>query len=494
MLVRRALEAEGYQVPSEYVLKVDWTSLDLLSCPDFVRLREWVLERRIAAIGVLDRDRLQAEGLQRLLFLAECREQGVRIITAQGLPIMDGEEGQLVELALALGKKRSVLRAQEGARQGLRARAVLRRLPAVPKDFFGYRWNGAQFVPDDHYSVAQGIWRMLLTGTPDRRIAAILTKAGVPSPSGKPGWTSRAIFRIATNPAYCGDYTALRHEAVLPKARKGQTYGKTSNRLRSAADQVVLNGLLTQPVVSREEFEAVQERRVQNKTLGGHRTRQYLLRGMVFCESDGRHYTGTTQRSQRTPYAYRCTARTREIGFPRCQSRILPGPQLERAVWEAVKAFLEQPELFLSEVQGYGSSQQRSAETIRERLKGLQRQLAQYGFYRQRAYDEYVRGLADEETYRRVAAGYRAQEVWLQEELERQGRELEMAERNVLDAEAVRGLYSVLKGRLEQASEEDKRFVLESLRTRIVIGAEAITVELAVPQRILETVEPIPRS
>ena len=119
---------------------------------------------------------------------------------------------------------------------------------------------------------------------------------------------------------------------------------------------------------------------------------------------------------------------------------------------------------------------------------------AQYGFYRQRAYDEYVRGLADEETYRRVAAGYRAQEVWLQEELERQGRELEMAERNVLDAEAVRGLYSVLKGRLEQASEEDKRFVLESLRTRIVIGAEAITVELAVPQRILETVEPIPRS
>src|SRR3972149_707715 len=93
MLVRRALEAEGYQVPSEYVLKVDWTSLDLLSCPDFVRLREWVLERRIAAIGVLDRDRLQAEGLQRLLFLAECREQGVRIITAQGLPIMDGEEG-----------------------------------------------------------------------------------------------------------------------------------------------------------------------------------------------------------------------------------------------------------------------------------------------------------------------------------------------------------------------------------------------------------------
>jgi len=45
------------------------------------------------------------------------------VITAQGLPMLEGQEGQLVELALALGKERSVLRAQQGARDGLRASA-----------------------------------------------------------------------------------------------------------------------------------------------------------------------------------------------------------------------------------------------------------------------------------------------------------------------------------------------------------------------------------
>ena len=43
--------------------------------------------------------------------------------------LLDGAEGQLVELALALGKEKSVLRAQEGARDGLRDRARLKGLP-----------------------------------------------------------------------------------------------------------------------------------------------------------------------------------------------------------------------------------------------------------------------------------------------------------------------------------------------------------------------------
>ena len=33
--VRRILEAEGYTVPPQYILQVDWTSLDLMACPQF---------------------------------------------------------------------------------------------------------------------------------------------------------------------------------------------------------------------------------------------------------------------------------------------------------------------------------------------------------------------------------------------------------------------------------------------------------------------------
>ena len=114
--VRRALEGQGYEVPHWAVLKVDWTSLDLMRCPEFQQLRQWILAGEINALGVLDRDRLQAQGLQRLIFLSDCQAHDVRVVTVQGAPMLEGAEGQLVELALAIGKERSVLRAQQGAK------------------------------------------------------------------------------------------------------------------------------------------------------------------------------------------------------------------------------------------------------------------------------------------------------------------------------------------------------------------------------------------
>ena len=119
--VRRIVEAQGYETPPQYMVKVDWTSLDLMACPEFQKLRRWIAEGEVQAVGVLDRDRLQAQGLQRLIFLSECQGHGVQVITVQGVPMLEGAEGQLVELALALGKERSVMRAQQGG-QGWAAR------------------------------------------------------------------------------------------------------------------------------------------------------------------------------------------------------------------------------------------------------------------------------------------------------------------------------------------------------------------------------------
>src|SRR3990172_6372953 len=55
-----------------------------------------------------------------------------------GPPMLEGPEGQLVELALAIGKERSVERAQQGARDGLRDRAKLKGLPTTRGNPYGY--------------------------------------------------------------------------------------------------------------------------------------------------------------------------------------------------------------------------------------------------------------------------------------------------------------------------------------------------------------------
>jgi len=58
LAVRKALEAQGYESPAEYVLKVDWSSLDLMSSPEFQQLRRWIADGTIQALGTLDRHRL----------------------------------------------------------------------------------------------------------------------------------------------------------------------------------------------------------------------------------------------------------------------------------------------------------------------------------------------------------------------------------------------------------------------------------------------------
>ena len=58
--VRKVLESQGYESPVQYVLKVDWSNFDLMSCPEFQQLRRWIADGTVQAVGTLDRDRLQA--------------------------------------------------------------------------------------------------------------------------------------------------------------------------------------------------------------------------------------------------------------------------------------------------------------------------------------------------------------------------------------------------------------------------------------------------
>lgn len=141
--------------------------------------------------------------------------------------------------------------------------------------------------------------------------------------------------------------------------------------------------------------------------------------------------------------------------------------------------------MFLPEAGAQQERSQHTAETIRATIADLDRRLAQYASYKHRVYDGFARGITDQETYRRVIAGYGAHETWLQDEIERQQRDLMLADRSALDGEAIQLLYPVLTERLERATDDDERFVLGCLGTRIVAAPEGITLELAMPEHVL---------
>ena len=484
--VRRALDMRGYQTPPQYLLKADWTSLDLMACPEFQRLRKWIASGEVQAVGLLDRDRLQAQGLQRLLFLSECQERGVEVVTVQGVPMMEGAEGQLVELALALGKERSVQRAQQGARDGIRDRVVLQGKPANGRAPLGFRWeqmNGQhRLVPDRNYPVAKRIWREFLGGVPLRAIAKGLTRDGVPTLHGAANWGSSTIYSVVTNPAYSGRYAALRWETVEPERRFGSTYGKSSVRRRR--DPVDMPHVVVEdPVVTPHEFAHAQERLKLNKLHADRRARGvYILRGMVRCDRCGRAMGGGYSASHGY-HVYRCSKCTHNR----------KGPSLEEAVWDTLVSFLMDPELVLQELENRQGDLEQEQGNLQRQLQELNKRSEGVTRKRQKAFEAFTSGLIDdEEVYRRTDAAYKSEAVWVEEEQERIKARQAALGRAALTAERIRHFQTLVEGKLKGADPKQRRWVMECLGVLVRSSPGKINVEVTIPEATEGSVSTIP--
>ena len=58
--VRSWLESLGFTVPPDRILTVDWTSTDILRCPQMIMLLRWLANREVTAVGALHLDRFSA--------------------------------------------------------------------------------------------------------------------------------------------------------------------------------------------------------------------------------------------------------------------------------------------------------------------------------------------------------------------------------------------------------------------------------------------------
>ena len=420
--VRKAPDAQGYEMPPEFVLKVDWSSLDLMSCPEFQQLRRRIADGTVQAVGTLDRDRLQAQGLQRLIFLSECRDQGVPIITVQGPPMLEGGEGQLVELALALGKERSVLRAQQGARDGLRDRALLKGLPPNMKPPHGMRWENNRLVPDDNYTAPSEVWRMALEGLKIKAIAAELTRRGIPTPSGKVRWSTNTVRQILKNRTYAGVVEALKTEAVEPKVRKAATYGKSGRRFRSEEERIPLQGLVERPIVTEAEYRWMQERLLENKRQAGKNTRlrTYLLKGMIHCAACGARYVGVTIPRRAKVYSYYVCGKRWEPGpdGQKCESQSFAAGVMENDVFESVVDFLRSPEGIESGLQRRRGVTSETVESLRREIESLDRQLKEEREAEARAFRLAARSNVSEAVFDQEVGLIRTRQRWLEEQRE----------------------------------------------------------------------------
>jgi len=463
--------------PQQSILKVDWTSLDLFRCPMFQKLRGWINRREIGALGILDRDRLNAIGLQRLVFLSECKENGVEMVICQGPPILDEPEGQLVELALALGKERQVLRAQQGSKDALRERATVKGLPTTCQAPYGYDWDESRngFAANSNWENRSLIINLFLAGATLKGIVKELHKRGIPSPKGKEWWVEPTLSLILKDTVNFGEYRALRRESIEPQQRRGNTYGKTSSRHLSGVP--LHNIMVERPVITKAQYDWIMDRLEKSKLnarRNGHR--DYLLRGLIHYEGDHLRYYGQNIRGE--SWAYRYYHRGQRNGNPRTY---LPGRKLEAQVEAKARDLLTSNDVLERELGWREEAIQQTVSRFEDELKRLDRKRNENINAESELVSLKIRGNISDEAYTRQQSLLIAERQWLAEENERiEGKLADLNKQSV----SLVGLEQ-LRGQMEEklASTEfaDRRFILEALRTKVMVTTDgAIEVEFTI--------------
>jgi len=474
--VRSKLEGLGYIVPPDFIFKVVWSSLELEPCPEFQELRRLIRGKKIKAVGFLDRDRIEAIGLQRLLFLSECKDNGVEPVVCQGPPFMSEPEGQLVELAMAIGKERSVRRAQTGAKDGLSDRARIKGLPPTKAQVYGMGWQNGRYVPDENYDNTCLIFDLWFQQCNLDYIGKELLVRGIATPRGRIVWQSSSISTILKNPIFAGRVATLKYEKVEPKKRRKQASGKTSSRLMPESKWHYLEGLVEKPIITWDQHLAIKERLALNKLYASRNaSHTYLLRGIIECQLCNRHYFGVQPTSGRAKYY--CSKHWAVSYGEKCPATSLDKEDIESAVKEKIRDFLTNPEVYLIEMRGRSALQENTKDDIERTMRTLEKH------YRDTIDDErtMARKLSREafEQEKKLILTRRA---WLSEEVGRQRAKLETLERCRLNQTMVEYMGERLEHNLDRAADEDWRFILEALGTKILaFGDGTWDIEVSIP-------------
>lgn len=412
-----ALSKAGYA--AAHIFSIDFSSLDLYNCPEFQELRNLVRKKDIQALAVYDRDRLLARGLQRLIFLAELKEKGIELIICQGPPIMDGPEGQIVELALAVGKERQVLRARQGARDGLHDRATLKRLPTTYHKVFGYSWDktSIKLVPDSNHDTVKLIFNLVLSGASFDRVLKELKERGIHSPSGQPVWNKNAISNITHNPLYAGRYYALKGFVLPPKCRKSiNTYGNSSKKKKPLNESLYLPEVqvINPPITWNQREQILAQIKQHQKWSNRNAKRDYLLLGMIMCEThlgkngEPRRYHGTPKRDT---WAYNCS-----VGG--CKHPYFNGPWLENWVKDQIRLlFAMEDKESLGNIFGIHNSQ-KSLTRLNEELDQLVKKEAKGATVEADLEYRNLMGELSKESFKQVKDRLKSERSWREERIE----------------------------------------------------------------------------
>jgi site-specific DNA recombinase len=219
----------GYEIVEE--IEDGGYSGAYLERPGLDRVREMVAAGNVNAVVVLFRDRI-ARGVYAQLLSEEFRDHGARLIAlnSRGDDSPDGELGDNILDVIAAWERKKIA---ERMNRGKRRKAKEGKVVAGPRPNYGFRFNEERdgyLVDEEKMTVVRRIFRMVgaegMTLNATRRT---LEKEGIPSPSGRRGWSRQYLRNCINDDVYLShafeEVSALISPEVASSLNPVQSYG-----------------------------------------------------------------------------------------------------------------------------------------------------------------------------------------------------------------------------------------------------------------------------
>ena len=435
--------------------------------PGLHRLRELVQAHAIAAVIVIDPDRLSRNLGHQLLLAEELEQAGVKLLIVSH-PLERGPEGWLffqMRGALAEYERAKLLeRAQRGRIGRAKAGHPWGQVP------FGYRalrepHGGRWEVDPEEAAIVRRMFAMCLQGLSTREMARQLTLERVPTKRDREPKRGRrrALGAGCWSPPMV--HHRLSYEGYIGRAYGGkrQSISQTRRRARPPPEWIALT---IPAIIDDGTFQAAQAPLQRHQALARrHRTHDDLFGGGR-CRC-GRGMTGFPRRGGRDD---RCHGR-HQVMAPeqRCRGSF-QADLIAARIWAAVERVLQQPEMIAAEVaQPENTAGERCAARLRD-IEVIEAFLATCDRAAQRWADAYaaeVIGLLELQAYRREM-GTRRQQV--QDRRAALPAEAEAIGQTSGQLESLISSGAHVRERLQTFDEREKRVALEALDIRATWG------------------------
>ena len=464
----------GYDVLPEYIFQEVYTGSEL-DRPKLNALRELIRSEAVNAVVCYSTDRLARKPVYIAIIAEECEKHGVALMFVTE-PLDNSPEGQFIRYAKGFAAQIEHEKIRERTVRGKKERARSGKMPqGTGKGTFGYQYNkgsGRRTVVEAEAEVVRYIFKLALERNSFHRISTILNGNKIPTFSGGK-WHPLTVKRMLTNPAYMG----ITYYGMTKRISLGGNKRRLEQRPRSEWIEVPD---VTPSIISKEQFQAVQEVIVSRDRKATYGLHKYLLTGHVYCGYCGSPMCGSTL-SGRYRYYY-CRGTRPGYAIPKeCDAKYMRADAVEEAIWQEVADIIKSPNIALAEIR---RKQDGIANPSDSDLKRIDREIQSCRNYELRMVQLYGVGEIDVEHIRTETQRIKTKRQTLEEERDRLLKQRATISNFEIDEDKVRVFCHSLERRVQNLDDNKKRLALEALDIKALVRPGNLELHGAVPSYV----------